>query len=317
MASAPKSGAPARRPLWHALVPVMAALVPAAALLTARPLRAQAPSDLFLAPLSGAGTALRVGAPRRLTDRDGYDNQPAFAPDGRAILYTSIDSAGQADIFRYDIAAAHSTPLIRTAPESEYSAAVTPDGRRITVVRVEADSTQRLWSFDRTGGDARVALPEPRPVGYYAWADDTTLALYVLGDPATLRVASVRGGAARTVVRGIGRSIQKIPGRYAVSFVRETSADSAFVAELDLATGRTRDLVAALPGGDFHAWTPDGTLLMASGSRLYAWRPGEAGWRPLADLQRDGVTGITRLAVSPDGRTLALVADHTPTPHKE
>lgn len=276
--------------------------------------RAQDASDIYLAPLSGAGSTLRIGDPTRVTDRDGYDNQPSFTPDGTTLLYTSIDSAGQADIFRYSIADRTSTRLTRTAPESEYSAGVMADGAHFSVVRVEADSTQRLWSFDlASGDDARLVLPGVKPVGYYAWADDRTLVLYVLGDPATLRVVDTAArDSGRIAARDIGRSIQKVPGRRAVSFIQHGGDSTSTVEVLDLDEGVIRPLVATLPGGDFHAWTPDGTLLMASGSTVYAWRPGATAWRSVANLGPD-VVGITRIAVAPDGRSVALVAARTPT----
>ncbi len=290
------------------------ALVPALALAQPQAARAQDASDIYLAPLNLADSMPHLGAPVRVTNRDGYDNQPSFTPDGRALLYTSIDSAGQADIFRYDIATRASKRLTRTSPESEYSAGAMADGTRFSVVRVEADSTQRLWSFDlASGGDARLVLPGVKPVGYYAWGDDHTLVLFVLGDPATLQVVDARaGGAPRVVARDVGRSIQKVPGQHAVSFVQHEADSTSAVALLDLDDGGVDALVATLPGGDFHAWTPDGTLLMASGSALYAWRPGFAAWRQVADLG-PALAGITRIAVAPNGRSIALVAAHKPT----
>ena len=56
------------------------------------------------------------------------------------------------------------------------------------------------------------------------------------------------------------------------------------------------------------AWTPDGTLLMADKDVLYAWRRGDAAWHRVADLAALGVHGVSRLAVSPNGERLALVA---------
>ena len=38
-----------------------------------------------------------------LTDRDGYDNQPSFTPDGAFLLYTS-SGANQTEIYRINLA---------------------------------------------------------------------------------------------------------------------------------------------------------------------------------------------------------------------
>ena len=266
-------------------------------------------TDIYLAPLTGRGMELRIGAPRNVTRRPGYDNQPSFAPDGRAILFTRIADDGQADAYRYNIAADRAERLTRTR-ESEYSPTPLADGG-FSAVRVEMDSTQRLWRFDARGTSPRVLFPDVRPVGYHAWADDgQTVALYVLGEPATLHLANARTGEVREVARGIGRSLNRIPGSPAISFIRRDSDSVSAVMELNVTTGATRLLTPTVDGGDFHAWTPDGTLLMASGSTIHAWRAGGNGWRPVANL---APLRVSRLAVDPHGDQLALVAE-TGTP---
>ena len=52
---------------------------------------------------------------------------------------------------------------------------------------------------------------------------------------------------------------------------------------------------------------------MGSDGALYCWRPGMDAWRLMADFSAHGVTNITRLAIDPAGRRLALVGDE-PTP---
>jgi len=79
---------------------------------------AQSPNtDIFLAPLSRRGDSLAVGAAENITHRAGYDNQPAFLPDGSALLYTVIGADAQADVWRYDIKTRRSTRVTVT-PES-------------------------------------------------------------------------------------------------------------------------------------------------------------------------------------------------------
>ena len=266
-------------------------------------------TDIYLVGLTTRdGMPQIVGAPQNLSDRPGYDNQPAFTPNGSAVLYTSIREDGQADIFRHDLASATSMQVTRT-PESEYSPTIIPGGEAISVVRVEPDSTQRLWRFDLDGSDPELILPDVAPVGYHAWADANTLALFVLGDPPTLQLADTRTGAVEIIARNIGRSLHKIPSRNAISFVEKVSEDEWWIRQLDMATREITPLVRTLPGSEDYAWTPDGSLLMGQGSMLYAWRPGDAEWTPVADLAGAGVRTITRLAVNPGGDRLALVAE--------
>lgn len=272
----------------------------------------QAPpdTDIYVAPLAGSGRSLAVGWPVNITNSPGYDNQPFFTPDGRGVLFTSARGGKQTDVYRYDLDSKQTTRVTNT-PESEYSPTVTPDGG-ISVIRVEADGTQRLWRFAMDGSDPRLLLPDVKPVGYHAWSDSHTLALFVLGPPATLQVADTGTGRARIVATDIGRSVQTIPGGRTISFVqRIRSGDTVrqSIRELDPATDRVTPLVDA-PAGSTDAdcaWTRDGTLLVAAGGRLYRWTRGAAGWAMVVDLERLSLRGVSRLAVSPDGRRLALV----------
>lgn len=290
----------------YALVPTLAA---AAALtpLVPPPLSGQSPgTDIFIGRLGGEGAAVTVSSVVNVTARAGYDNQPGFTPDSRSILYTS-QRDGQTDIYRFEVVEGRTTPVTSTT-ESEYSATPMPGGGRFSTIRVEADSTQRLWSFTMTGEDPQLVFPDIAPAGYHAWLDDDTAALFVLGRPATLVIADV-GGGSRTQAHDIGRSLHRIPGRTAVSYLHQDGGVRR-IRVLDIATGAARDLATPLPGAADYAWTPAGILLMGTGSTLYAFDPmTDSDWREVADLAGAGVSGITRLAVSPDGARIAIVGD--------
>jgi hypothetical protein len=264
-------------------------------------------TDIYLAPLAVRDGRMQVGTPVNVTRRAGYDNQPFFMPQGGAFLYTAVVD-GEADVFRYDLASGRSTRLTAT-PESEYSPTPLPDGSGFSAVRVEQDSTQRLWQFDWDGAHPAVLLEGVKPVGYHAWGDAHTVALFVLGQPATLQIADTRSGTTTPAARDIGRGVQRVPRRAAISFVQKGTDSAWSVAEVDLATRRVRVLVPALKGVDLYAWTPDGVLLMAQGTKLYQWNPARrADWEEVADFSAAGLQSITRLAVSPRGDRLALVA---------
>jgi len=188
---------------------------------------------------------------------------------------------------------------------------------------VEADGTQRLWRFTADGRDSHLVFDAIKPVGYHAWADDRTVVLYVLGQPgtnqpSTLHVADSRTGTERQVAIDVGRSLQRIPGTSHVSFVqRQRIGDKVTltIQELDPSSGSIKALTPAVEGATEAdcAWLPDGTLLMAHDDRLYAWRrttmsSAPSSWREVASFDRLGVHGVTRLAVSPKGDRIALVA---------
>ncbi len=276
--------------------------------LAAAPAFAQGGSELFLLRLHQHDGRLAADSVVRLTNRVGYDNQPAFLPDASAILYTVIDATTHSDIWRYDLVSRVAAPVTRTQPESEYSATPMPGSTRFSVVRVEADSTQRLWSFKRDGSDARLLLEDVKPVGYHAWLDADHVVAFVLGNPASLQLVDVPSGATQRIAQNVGRALQRVPGRNAFSYVQRNADSTSSIVLYDVATAQSEVLIATLPQNEYHVWLKDGTLISASGSLLYQWRPGDRDWTLLADLSGAGVSGITRLAISPDERLLVIVA---------
>jgi hypothetical protein len=272
--------------------------------------RAQAAgTEVFLASLARHGDSLVVGPPENVTRRAGYDNQPAFLADASGLLYTAIGTDAQADIWRYDIGTRRTTRVTST-PESEYSATAMAGGRRFSVVRVERDSTQRLWTFALDGSDPQLLVHGLQPVGYHAWLGPNRLAAFVLGTPSTLHVLNRDGSDDEVRARDIGRALQRIPGQNWYSFTRRDSTGQLWITAQPFEGGPFAPLVPAAEGNEYHVWTPDGALLSAEQGDIVRWNghTGDDGeWLPIATIP--GVRNISRLAVSPDGRWLAFVAE--------
>ena len=294
-----------------------------------------ADTEIFLASLLVKGDKLAIGAPVNITNSPGYDNQPSFTPDGNRILFASVRGSLSAprdrnapaeprtpatDIFRYDIASRGISRITNT-PEGEFSPAVMPDGKNLSVVRVESDGTQRLWRIaaEKTNDESSIILRDIKPVGYYAWIDERTLALYVLGQgdkPSTLQVAEPQTGKSQVVAIDIGRSIQRMPSGH-VSFVarQPSAASNAPVLHRLFNTadsaGFGTEPLTSVPSGvsePYVVWLPDGSALLAADTTLYRWRRGETSWTAVANLAAFGLHGVTRLAISPKGDRLAIVA---------
>jgi hypothetical protein len=270
----------------------------------------QAPdAEIFLVSLSSTGGKLSVTGARNLTNRPGYDNQPNWSRDGVTLYFTSTRADSQADIYR--IEPAGSAPAVRvtlTAPESEYSATPMPRRNAISVIRVERDSTQRLWSVPLDGSAGAPVFERIKPVGYHTWVNDTLLALFVLGSPNTLQLASSTTGRADTIATGIGRSLHTTKDGQ-VSFVHKVSNDEWWLTLLDPATKQTSRLVRMPNRVEDYAWTPDGRVLAGQGSVLKSFDPARGGeWETVADLASHGLQGISRLSVSPRGDAVAVVA---------
>ncbi len=243
----------------------------------------------------------------------GYDNQPSFMRDSRSVLFTSNRDGKQSDIYRYWIADRKLTRLTQT-PESEYSATVVPAGNAFSVIQVEADTTQRLWQFDLSGRTPQLVLADVKPVGYHAWIDASTVMVFVLGEPATLQRAAPGSPLVEIVTGNIGRSLVAIPNTKAVSFTTRDDQGVWWIRKYDAETRQVTPLVQAPDGAagaaePHTAWSRDGRLFTASGTRILSWKEGETGWTLVGDLAAAPVKNISRLSVSPDGRWLAFVAD--------
>ena len=268
-------------------------------------------NDIFLIDVTNQNGQMKFGAPIKITEWNGYNNQPFFLPDGQGLLYTSIRADKQADIYRYEIKGGKTSRVTET-PESEYSPTITPEGKFISVVRVEADSTQRLWKFPLSGGQPVLVLEKIKPVGYHFWIDENTLALFVLGQPGkpnTLQIVDVRTEKAEVVAENIGRAIRRIPHQNKLSFVHKISDGEWVIKAFDLQTRKITTLIKTLPGSEDYGWTDAGVLLMPKDSKLFTWNPQQdTGWQEAADFSPAGLKGITRIAISPQGDKLALVA---------
>jgi WD40 repeat protein len=274
---------------------------------TPSPAPAPAAAHIFVidAATTGAGN-LKLGQPAKITTWDGYNNQPAFMPDGKSILYTSIREK-QADIYRYDLGS-RATSQVTNTPESEYSPTLMPDGKSISVVRVEGDGTQRLWKFPLGGGAPSLILENIKPVGYHLWIDDHTLALFVLGKPNTLQLVDLRSGKVDSIADNPGRILRRVPHQDQFSFVQKVSDQEWLLKTFDLKTREIATFIKTFAGVEDYAWTPSGVLLMANGSKLFARKKSDFAWIELADFSNAGLRNITRIAVSPKGDRMAVVA---------
>lgn len=269
------------------------------------------PSDIYLVDIERNNGEMSFSQPRAITHQPGYDNQPAFIADGSALLYVSIRDDEQADVYRYDIASASASRITNT-PESEFSPTPLSDGY-FSVVRVEADdSTQRVWRFDAHGTALEPVLKSVHPVGYHCWIDDKRLALFILGEPHALYEAQIGSEEKHRITGDIGRCIQRIPNSEAVSFVHKVSDSVRTIKSYNPATGAVATLINTLPGSEDYVWTSDGRLLMGANGTLYIADPRrEQDWRAIADFT-ESVGNFNRLALSPDGNKLALVAFSQP-----
>ena len=153
-------------------------------------------------------------------------------------------------------------------------------------------------------------LEKIKPVGYHLWIDNHTLALFVLGKPNTLQIVDTRTEKAEVIAENPGRILRLIPHQQKLSFVHKMSDQEWDVKAYDLKTHEITRIIKTFTGVEDYAWTPAGVLLMAKDSKLFARRKTDWAWVELADFSNSGLKNITRIAVSPKGDRIAVVARH-------
>lgn len=284
-------------------------------LLYAGTLAAQGGTDIWVGELRGSGSALSLGELRNLTRRAGYDNQPQFAPDGASLLYTRIGDDGRSDVWRVTLHGETNVQVTRTARRQEYSPTPMPDGRGFSAIVVEEDSTQRLWAYDWNGVPQRPIVPGLKPVGYHVWVGAANIGAFVLSQPTprepnALVLMDPRTTRVDTLARGIGRAFARVPDRDAFTFVH-FHGDTTVLGEVDVRTASVRRVVSLPRGAEYHVWLPDGSALISGNGVLYRWFEGRLA--TFVELRSRGIQDVSRLALSPDGKTLAIVgADQRP-----
>jgi hypothetical protein len=276
-------------------------------LAAAPPAAAQPGTDIFVADISLHEGRLTIGTPTNVTQREGYDNQPWFTSDGGAFLYVS-ERDGQTDVFRHDLRSG-ATRRITHTPENEYSPSLPGDGSRMMVVRWPTDmSTGALWWFTPEGEPLEQARGSVPRVGYYTFADEHTLALFINDSIQSFVLTDTRTGDTTRIGHSMGGSGPRaIPGTRAVSFLRQRGDDGWWLHRLDLENLAVTPLVAMLKDVANYTWTAHGTVLAATGGTVHEWTPG-GGWQELVTFSDPALQGITRIAISPAGDRMAFVS---------
>lgn len=268
-------------------------------------------TEVFLAPTTFSDSAIDIGVPVNISHASGYDNQPSFLPDSSAVLFTSDRDGKQTDIYRYRIADQQLQQLTHTAA-NEYSALVSADGKSFVCVH---GAEQSLFRYHLDGSHPHLAYQLGKKlIGYHLWITPTQIAAFILGDKDdsnNLHIINTNSKKSTVIATGspdIGRSLLMRPGAGTMSFIAKTTPEKWEMKEMNIKTHAVTSLTETLPGSEDITWMKNGSALMGQGSKLYTWKQGET-WKQVADFAEQGLNHITRLAQSPDGKWVAIVAE--------
>lgn len=118
---------------------------------------------LFIANADGSGE-------RPLVSVSAADYNPAWTPDGTAIVFTS-ERNGSADLYRVKADGSGLDQLTRD-PAYDDQAALSPDGRTAVFVTTRAGGTADLWTLDLTTRQSKALTSGPGGDFRPAWSPD-------------------------------------------------------------------------------------------------------------------------------------------------
>ncbi len=270
-------------------------------------LMAQSGSEILLFDLKVRKNKVVISNPKNITNHKGYDNQPSFHTDRPIIYYSSFNDEGRADIksynYKFDEAA-----FITQTNEREYSPTLTPDQSSLSCIIQRDNGAQDLGKYPVEGGEPSVII-DNMIVGYHAWADNSHLALFILGEPQTLHYIRLPTKEDTIVAQNIGRSLHKIPGERAVSFIQKNANQDWEIKKLNSETMKISTITKTLPGREDIAWTSDRKIISSDGTKIYFLDPAkENKWMEVSILTgSELLKGVTRLTVNSNGDKLAVV----------
>ncbi|HSC98855.1 MAG TPA: hypothetical protein VLI21_08130, partial [Casimicrobiaceae bacterium] len=280
---------------------------------------AQNPNNLWSVSLTWRGDQLVAGAPVRITNDSvgGGPSQPAFTPNGRAVLYTATRDTGssaRSEVYRVDLTSLVETRVTHT-PENENSPTLNAKGELVAVRWQPATLFKEMGVFfySADGTPLRALLPVPDTVGYYAELRDGR---YVLVEPRTpiwtLALFDPKTNARTVIDSAVSAVVREVPGERAVSYVR-TTADAARtpleIRKYDLATGRITTLAPVHKGSGTHVWASKNTLVMAQGNGLVARRVGkDTAWQRIATFTDPLIRQATAVAATTQGDRIIVIS---------
>lgn len=256
--------------------------------------------DITMFDLVLTADTMTIANPTPIAHREGYENQPVFL-DNNALYFTRMQDVN-ADIWLWQLG--HEVAITDTL-ESEYSPTPIPTRQgALSTVRVEHDGTQRLWQVN-PDGSFELLFSDIKPVGYHVWQADN-VALFILGEPHRLEVTSLGQKTTKVIDDNIGRCLALIPGTSTISYTTEEDGYHQ-LRTWNFADKSAGELMKLPEQSQDYVWFNQNQLLTSNGKQLLWWDAGQKTWLPIKMPEAMKIEGITRLAISPNKRKLAIV----------
>lgn len=271
------------------------------------PLRAAEPlpnHDIALFKLTQNDGQLEISEAKIIAASSGYDNQPSFSENGKAIYFTRIEG-DNADMWQWQSQTGKAVKLGESAL-SHFSPTQIPfEPDSLSTVRVEADNTQRLWKYSPKNGYS-VIFNSIKPVGYHVWSEKN-IAMFILGEPHTLQVTHLGKEKTQVIDKDIGRCLQRRNGSLEISYT-VLQAGKMQLKTYDFKTQKVASWIALPDNVQDYVWYDNQRVISSDGENLLVSSiVKDSKWQSIKNLSKLKLTGISRLAISPDKSQLAVV----------
>lgn len=271
-------------------------------------LTAQPGTEIYLAKLEIKKDKVILSSPKNITHHKGYDSQPFFHPLQPLIYYASFNDSGRSDIKTYNYQT-NITKNFTHTDEREYSPTVTPDGKFISCIIQRDNGAQDLGKYPVTGGQPAIII-NYMLVGYHAWIDDKSVLVFVLDDTAhnSLHHYNLLTREDVVIAQNPGRSLHKIPGEEAMSFVEKKTENEWLIQKFDIKTRSITTITKTLTQREDLCWLSDGIILMSDGDKIFSFntKTGKE-WQQVSMKTPFVFKGLSRLAVNKANTKLAFV----------
>lgn len=270
----------------------------------------QISTDVFLFNLDSTNDSIRLYNQINISDNEGYDNQPSFYDD-TTLLFSSTRN-DQTDISSYKINDKRSQWISNTSRGSEYSPLKIPGEAAVSAIRLDTNGLQRLYRYDLKSGESKELLKDLK-VGYHVWySADIIVSTVLVDDRMDLVVSNLKDHTSRTIQKNVGRSLHKIPNTDFISYISKEGSKNV-VKSLNPFSEAITPLISLPETSQDVSWLHGGRLVTASDNVLLIHDPLEdQDWKLGLSFADTPIYGISRIAVSPNGKYLALVSKEAP-----
>ncbi len=287
-------------------------------LLSINSAQAQEGSDIYVGKLN-FWDKQAVSDLIQVTNSADYTNQPYFFGHDKLYFTQAVtrDEVDQTDIFVYDIMSKKVTNVTQSS-ESEYSPTPLAKGVGMSVIRVNSEGKQELWSLSAKGKPIKHLVPAVEPVGYQVWLNENELLLFVLGEPHTLQRVDIENENVEGIVIDsmIGASLYQFEN--SDWFLYSQTENGNKLKAYNRRTNKTLVVTDMPEGSQYFSVSATGHIIASDGTSLYQRKlvakgerlEAQESWKLMPILNEKCQSGISRTSISHHGGMIALVCPH-------